>query len=1166
VALCALAAGPFANPAAAAPNVVIFVTDDQRLDGTMAVMPKTKEWFLTGGTDGAGAFQGGTYFPNAVANTPWCCPARASILTGQYSHNHGVTKLDGTLMGTSEAAPKQQQTMMAYLQNADPSYRTGIFGKYLNGWDIWCSARAPGDPADPPPFFDEYAIFLSDYSPACVNENGTEKQIWRHSSRYVTEKAVDFLDRVGNQPWFLYVAPFTPHSPFIPEANYQDAEVPELDQSGAFFEADRSDKPPWLREREIDFDADWNRKNWQEHLRMLMSADDTVDAVMRKIRELGQDQDTIAFFTSDNGYMWGDHGASAKARPYMSSLEVPLFMRWPGWAGHSGNETDDRLVGHVDIARTVLDLVGITPASGDEKDGQNLLDDSNPRKRILTELAGGASKAGRWSSIHTPDLHYIETYGINPDDSTDYSDVIREYYDLTRDPHELRNLLGDGDARNDPPFGALAAAVANDRACAGATCPRGGEQVPLEARITRGAAEDVFSDDSSANDPATSGFLEGEFHFTSNEPDSRFECRLEALNAQYGGRDWHECWSPTTYSPFVNGPYRFSVRAVDAADSERVSAVETYEWTVAHTAEPDTGIVLTPPQRANSQTAWFSFASSKPASTFKCKLDSNPLYMPCASVASFTVDDTTADAPHELSVVAESIGGEDPTPAVFRWSVDSTPLSVSNLTANTASHKREAKFTFGFQRSAQSTEAADVPSRFECKLDDEEYEPCGMPSTAGVWNRSYPGLAPGDHTLNVRVTDQAGNVSAPATHDWTVGDVQSFKPVPDTRWPDVVGTEVQSVIPDGCGGWYVGGTFTGVDSATGFFNLAHIKSNKTVDTGWAPLVAGGGVHALLLSSDKRTLYVGGEFTSVNLTGRSRLAAITTPLSSGCGAAAGNAVTGWNPDPDGPVHALAFATARNGGEAHVYAAGDFSSFQGATVTRHNLAQLRTTDSGTVVESWDANVNDAATLYSVAAFADSLYVGGAGVTDIGGAARQNLAEITGSTAQATSWNPSPDGAVQVVKHRRRAIIDDVASSAQLPTVFVGGSFSQIGNPPKNRPGAAEVGASDDGGVTPWNPAVATGSAAYDFLPFTTYNTIVAGTFGAVTDGARLTETDRFTGSILGWNPTPDQGVFDLEYSDPVLAVAGAFNAVTGAAPRRLLAFYCRTDAPTSSGPCS
>jgi hypothetical protein len=334
-----------------------------------------------------------------------------------------------------------------------------------------------------------------------------------------------------------------------------------------------------------------------------------------------------------------------------------------------------------------------------------------------------------------------------------------------------------------------------------------------------------------------------------------------------------------------------------------------------------------------------------------------------------------------------------------------------------------------------------------------------------------------------------------------------------------------------------------------------------VDVTWVPIVNGGSVRSMVLSSDKHTLYIGGQFTSVNAVGRSHLAAVTTPYNSTCGTAVGNAVTGWNPDPSNDVYALSFATARNGGEAYLYAAGAFATFNGGAVTRRKLAQLRTTDTGTVVDSWDADVNPTATLYALATNADSLYVGGAGLTDIGGAQRNDLAEISGATAQATVWNPNPNGPVQSIKFRRRAIFDAVLPAAQLPTLFVGGGFTQIGNEPKNRAGAAEIGVSDDGNPTPWDPAVAPGSAAYDFLPLTTYETILGGSFGQITQGAKLTETDRYTGAVLDWNPSPDRGVFDMEFQDPVLAVGGVFDT-----PRRLLAFYCRTDASTTSGPCS
>ena len=513
------------------------------------------------------------------------------------------------------------------------------------------------------------------------------------------------------------------------------------------------------------------------------------------------------------------------------------------------------------------------------------------------------------------------------------------------------------------------------------------------------------------------------------------------------------------------------------------------------------------------------------------------------------MQDTSEDAPHELQVVAFSARGEDPTPAVFRWSVDSTPLTVNGFSADTPSHKREAKFSFSYQRSAQSSEASDMPSGFECKLDDEEYEPCGRPAGATSWSKTYPGLSKGDHVLSVRVFDQVGNASDPVTHQWTVGDAYSFLAAPDTRWPDVVGTEVRSVISDRCGGWYVGGTFTGVGNDVGFSNLAHITASKTVDATWVPIVSGG-IRTMLLSSDRRTLYVGGEFTSVNGIGRSHLAAVTTPLATGCGLAAGNAVTGWDPDPNNYVHALAFPTARNGGESYVYAAGAFSSFNGATVTRRKLAELRTTDSGTVVESWDPDVNNTATLYALATFNDSLYVGGTGMTTIGGAARNNLAELVASTAQATSWEPNPNGAVYSIKHRRKAVFDDVVPGNQLPTLFVGGSFTQIGNPPKE----PARGGRDRGIRRRGRDALEPGRYRRrddDFLPITTYNTVLGGSFGVTTQGGRFEQlgVDAIWISPFCKTPMKDYGYDVADYCavDPLFGTLADFDAMLAEAHR-------------------
>src|SRR5207253_5696719 len=126
--------------------------------------------------------------------------------------------------------------------------------------------------------------------------------------------------------------------------------------------------------------------------------------------------------------------------------------------------------------------------------------------------------------------------------------------------------------------------------------------------------------------------------------------------------------------------------------------------------------------------------------------------------------------------------------------------------------------------------------------------------------------------------DEASNRDpVPASFDWTTEAVPSWSDEPDPGWPDVtyveagVGLEARVVVPDGDGGWYVGGSF-GELGGLARANLAHIRADKTVDEAWSPSV-NGTVTTMALSKDRATLYIGGTFTSVNGEPRGRLAVL-----------------------------------------------------------------------------------------------------------------------------------------------------------------------------------------------------------------------------------------------------------------------------------------------------
>src|SRR6185503_16393438 len=205
----------------ARPNVLVFIMDDQRLAGTMGVLPRTEAWFQAGGT----------CFPNGFTTTPLCAPSRASLLTGRYAHNHGIQQ-NQVVKGSASRGPARffeqiQSSLPAHLQRA--GYRTGVLGRYFALIDRFDPDLVP----HPLPGWDEYALIRDiPYAGFDVNENGFRTWVARYSSDYLADQAERFLERTeeDDRPWFLYIAPATPHAPYAPAPRHADAAVPPLDR------------------------------------------------------------------------------------------------------------------------------------------------------------------------------------------------------------------------------------------------------------------------------------------------------------------------------------------------------------------------------------------------------------------------------------------------------------------------------------------------------------------------------------------------------------------------------------------------------------------------------------------------------------------------------------------------------------------------------------------------------------------------------------------------------------------------------------------------------------------------------------------------------------------------------------------------------------------------
>lgn len=425
-----------------APNVLVIMTDDQPLNNTMAVMPRTRKWFR----------RGGTTFSNTFATTPLCCPSRASIFTGRYAHNHGVR--------FSQASETQNldhsTTMQRHL--SDLGYRNAIFGKFLNAWDLSVD----------PPYFHDWAVMPGGKAKAYYggewNVDGEVRTIERYSTSYINRRGLNFLDDAEQEdvrPWMMFLNVYAPHQPTLVPDRFKDAPIPKWKTNPARREKNFGDKPPFAHR--LDDAGERARKIYRGQMRSLIPVDRMIGRVMTRLAELGEASNTIAFFVSDNGYMLAEHALLRKSAPYTQSAKIPMMARWPGHLEDGARAT--RIAGNIDIAPTVYDAIGVT-AGTRSVDGLSLLG-GDRRRNILLEYWQEYDRARYvpWTSLRSKRFQYIEYYR---DDNRTVR--FREYYNLNRDPWQLKNLLADGERSNNPDLRRIKRRLQRLRKCEGDSC------------------------------------------------------------------------------------------------------------------------------------------------------------------------------------------------------------------------------------------------------------------------------------------------------------------------------------------------------------------------------------------------------------------------------------------------------------------------------------------------------------------------------------------------------------------------------------------------------------------------------------------------------------------------------------------------------------------------
>ncbi|MBN1139968.1 MAG: sulfatase-like hydrolase/transferase, partial [Anaerolineae bacterium] len=478
------------------PNIVFILTDD--LDAAaIQYMPKLKALIT----------EQGVTLSNFFISMPLCCPSRATILRGQYGHNTEIMGNDLPFGGFTKfyELGEEESTIATWLQQA--GYRTMMIGKYLNafpdrsdlmhipaGWTEWYSP-IDGDP------YTQYDYIL--------NENGQQVAYGHDAEDYGTDvylhKTIEFIERSvqAGQPFFAHVSLYAPHWPTTPAPRhadlFNDVAAPRPPN---FDEEDVSDKPSYIRGLPRLSERDLMRidEDWRNRLRSMQAVDELIESVINKLESTGQLDNTYIFFTSDNGYHYGNHRqVMGKTSPYDEEIRVTMVVHGPGVPA---GRTVDHLTGNVDLAPTWAEIGGAeVPDFVDGRSLMPLLGDSPPPKSAwrycyLLEHApyeppgGGGIPASKPTNtpegvLEPPDpedehpsgtpaaltsgTEALPYRGIRTADYlyVEYPTGERELYDLHNDPYQLENIV----TTADPALVAeLSARLGDLAACSGEDC------------------------------------------------------------------------------------------------------------------------------------------------------------------------------------------------------------------------------------------------------------------------------------------------------------------------------------------------------------------------------------------------------------------------------------------------------------------------------------------------------------------------------------------------------------------------------------------------------------------------------------------------------------------------------------------------------------------------
>jgi arylsulfatase A-like enzyme len=357
----------------------------------------------------------GVLCERAYTPEPVCTPARASILTGQYPHEHGVCY-------NNVRIPQTGETLACRLRDA--GYRTGYVGK----WHLDGVAKPGFTPPGPRrQGFEFWEGFNRGHDHLRGHPRFTEdgELYWEegYQPAVQTDLAIEHIEEhAGEEPFFTFLSWGPPHTPF--EAPEEYAEMYDPEELDLRENVPESEDTPELRE------------DLAEYYALITSLDDQMERLLDCLDEQGVAEDTLVVFTSDHGEMLGSHGRQRKDYPHEESVHVPLLARQPGTvpAGESVTE----LVSLIDLMPTVLSWCDAdVPDRVQGADIAPLLrgEDATPHPDGVY-IEGQVAYDETWRAIRTQDAMLTVDRRLE----TQY------LFDTEADPSQMENLAGREDA------------------------------------------------------------------------------------------------------------------------------------------------------------------------------------------------------------------------------------------------------------------------------------------------------------------------------------------------------------------------------------------------------------------------------------------------------------------------------------------------------------------------------------------------------------------------------------------------------------------------------------------------------------------------------------------------------------------------------------------------